>query len=184
MSIVDLGTQNIMTDRLKLRRFNQSDIADMIKFWISNPEVQNNYGEPVYSTEAEVSKLLDQWQSSYENKDFYKWAIVEKDSNTNIGQIGFYKVNGRNHVLDVEYCISDEYSGRGYATEALKAVINYGLEHLEYNRVQAFHRSKNSVSGRVLKKSGMTYEGTLKQHVRHNNEYDDCLVYGVIREQW
>lgn len=182
--VINLGTQPIETERLILRRFERSDVSDMIKNWISIPEVQNNYGEPVYETICQVNDLLDKWVYSYSNNEFYRWAIILKDLGINIGQIAFYKVNSKHHNADVEYCIGKAFWGQGYATEALLEVNRYAFEHMNYNRIQAFHRSKNNPSGRVLEKVGMKYEGTLKQYLLHNGEFDDCIMYAILKEEW
>lgn len=161
-----------------------SDADQMIRNWISNPDVQNNDGEPVYVSKQEVDTLLGKWIDKYQNDDFYKWAIELNDSHENIGQIAFYKVNKENFYLDVEYCVGKPYWGNGYATEALTAVIDYAFEKMEYNRVQAFHRSKNQPSGRVLEKAGMKIEGILRKFLFHNNNFDDCVLYAVLKEEW
>lgn len=184
MVIDNKGTQHIETERLILRRFKRSDSTDMLKYWISIAEVQENYGEPVYKTKVEINEVLDKWISSYDNYDFYRWAIILKDSKINIGQIAFYKVNSRNHKVDVEYCIGKEFWGNGYATEALKGVINDTFKNMSYNRIQAFHRSENKSSGRVLEKAGMKYEGTLRQNILHEDVFDDCLMYAILKEEW
>lgn len=177
------GTQQIESDRLILRRFKKTDATDMLRYWISIPDVQKNYGEPVYNSLVEVEVLLDKWITSYTNNDCYRWAIILKDSNINIGQIGFYKVNNRHRKLDVEYCIGKKFWKNGYATEALKSVIDYTFNNTMYNRIQAFHRSKNATSGLVLRKAGMKYEGTLRQSILHDNVFDDCLMYSILKEE-
>ena len=50
MGYANIGTQEIVTERLLLRRFQQSDSFDMLKNWIADPEIQTNYGEPTYDT--------------------------------------------------------------------------------------------------------------------------------------
>lgn len=74
--------------------------------------------------------------------------------------------------------------GNGYAPEALKAIIEYSFKHIHLNRIQAFHRSRNAVSGKVLVKAGMNYEGTMKQYLIHKGEFDDCIMYAIIRDEW
>lgn len=179
----DLGTQIIETERLTLRRFELSDVGDMIKNWISLPDIQENYGEPVYTKVEEVEKLVERWISDYSNNEFYRWAIILKDCNVNIGQVAFYSISSKNQHADVEYCIGTEFSGKGYATEALIGVINFAFQQMKYNRVQAFHRSKNPSSGRVLQKAGMRYEGTMRQYVLHKNSFDDCAMYAVLSSE-
>ncbi len=56
------GTQPIETPRLLLRAFMDEDDNDMLKNWIANPNVQFEYGEPIYTTTQEVKSLLDEWK--------------------------------------------------------------------------------------------------------------------------
>ncbi len=56
-----MGTQTIETERLILRKFKDGDVDDMYNNWASNPKVQLDYGEPVYSSKEEVRELLDKW---------------------------------------------------------------------------------------------------------------------------
>lgn len=178
------GTQTIETRRLVLRRFEIVDAQSVFDNWMSDSEVQNNYGEMACRTIVEAQQILDKWIFSYNNVAFYRWAVILKGLNENIGQIAFYLVDSKNRKVDVEYCIGQSYWGKGYAPEALKAVIEYAFNCIHFNRVQAFHRSKNISSGRVLQKAKMKYEGNLKQYLIHNNEFDDCIMYAVIRNEW
>ncbi|MDD4155392.1 MAG: hypothetical protein WC234_02885 [Endomicrobiaceae bacterium] len=72
MTVNNIGTMSIETDRLILRRFKNTDTNDMIKNWISNPAVQNDYGEPIYTTIEEVSEILEKWIASYSDIEFYR----------------------------------------------------------------------------------------------------------------
>jgi len=186
MNITNAGTQTIETERLILRRFVIEDADDMLKNWISDKEVQFNYGEPVYENIESVRNLLENWISSYSRDDFYRWAIVLKENNENIGQIAFCKIDLKHHYADIEYCISRFYQGKGYATEALSAVIEFTFKNTGLNRLQAFHRGKNIASGKVLKKAKMRYEGTLRQsyYYQDKDEYDDRIYYAILREDF
>lgn len=184
MLLNHIGTQTIETQRLILRRFEIADTDSIFQTWIGDPEVQNNYGEKACNTIAEAQEILEKWISSYNNNEFYRWGIILKGTNENIGQIAFYLVDSKNQKADVEYCIGQSYWGNGYAPEALKAVIKYAFRYIYLNRVQAFHRSKNASSGKVLQKAGMKYEGTLKQYLIHKDEFDDCIMYAIIRNEW
>ena len=184
ISARNIGTQNIDTTRLFLRRFTITDAESVFSNWISDPEVQHNYGEPTYDTIFDTRQLLEKWIRSYDNNEFYRWAIILKETNVCIGQIAFYEVSAKAQRVDVEYCVGRAYWGNGYAPESLKAVIDYVFDKMQFNRVQAFHRSKNHPSGIVLKKAGMKYEGTLKQFILHQGEFDDCLMYAIIRKEW
>lgn len=179
-------TQTIETERLLLRKFIFEDAEEMFTNWINDKEVQFNYGEPIYETLDSVKEILRQWISSYSRNDTYRWAIILKENNMNIGQIAFCSMDLIHNYADIEYCISRNYQGKGYATEALNAIIEFTFTQTGLNRLQAFHRGNNVASGRVLQKSGMIYEGTLRQsfYYQDKNEYDERIYYGIIKTDY
>ena len=137
------GTQTIETSRLVLRAFTNEDSDDMFKNWAANPNVQFEYGEPVYATISEVKELLHQWINRYSDPAFYRWAIIEKKSSENIGQIAFCRVYSDCRAAEIEYCVGEPFWGNGYANEALSAVINYIFNNSEFYRLEAYHRIEN-----------------------------------------
>ena len=149
------GTQTIDTPRLLLRRFEAGDLRDMLGNWASDPAVQTEYGEPVYSTAQEAEGLLSRYIGGYSSDSFYRWAVIEKDSGRNIGQIAFCRVYEELRTAEIEYCIGTAFQGRGYAGEALSAVIGNIFANTDFQRLEAYHRAENTRSGRVLEKSAM-----------------------------
>ncbi|EST13272.1 GNAT family N-acetyltransferase [Sporolactobacillus laevolacticus] len=182
----NIGTKTIETDRLILRKFTLSDTDDMLRNWINDEEIQSNYGEPIYESLESVNELLNRWISAYSDHNYYRWAVILKEKNENIGQIAFCAIDLNHHFADIEYCISRTYQGIGYATEALSAVIAFTFEKTALNRLQAFHRGRNTASGKVLQKSMMKYEGTLRKSFYYTDEnaYDDRIYYGIIKEDY
>lgn len=179
-----VGTVTIETERLLLRKFAFSDSADMLKYWISDEKVQHSYCEPVYSAEAEVKELLNKYISSYSSPDYYRWAVIEKNSGHCIGQIAFYLVDCKNHFAEIEYCIGTDFQKIGYATEAAKAVIRFGLKEAEFHKIQICHRSNNLPSKRVIEKCGFTFEGALRDYFYMDGHYYDRLYYSILSDEY
>lgn len=178
------GTCEIQTDRLILRQFKYTDDDDMLKYWISDEELQALYSEPVYTTKEEVKELLDKYISSYKNMDYYRWAIILKQTNECIGQIAFYKVDTNNHFAAIEYCIGEKFQRNGYATEATKEVIKYGFNKINLHKIEICHKSINCPSRRVIKKCGLVYEGTLRDYCFYNGDYVDRLCYSILKDEF
>ena len=126
------GTQAIETPRLLLRRFVHEDCSDMMKNWIANPKVQFEYGEPIYTTHLQIDDLLSEWCNNYKKSDFYRWAIIEKEHNENIGQIAFCK-------LEAYHRVENSKSGR---------VLEKSAMHITDN-VQRFIRENTLPEGKV-----------------------------------
>lgn len=178
----NVGTQLIDTERLVLRPFELSDAESVFRNWMSDRELQLMYQEPACSTVDEVKTLLSEYINKYKTNQYYRWAIIEKTSGECIGQIAFYVIYQRTGT--VEYCIGRDFQHKGYATEALKAVIEYGFERIKLHRIEADRRSDNIKSGKVIEKCGLQYEGTCRDKIWANGRFYNSIVYGITREEW
>ena len=154
----------------------------MLENWASLPEIQIEYGEPVYTDEKQVRELLDSYIRGYEQPDFYRWAIIEKTGGRNIGQIAFCKVWEEQRTAEIEYCIGREFWGNGYAGEALAGLIAHSFRTMDFDRLEAYHRAENTKSGRVLEKSPMHRTDTVQRFVREGAVPDGEICYCIGRE--
>lgn len=182
--VTHIGTNEIETERLILRRFEHTDDEAMLKYWIADEKIQSLYSEPVYTTKEAVKELLDKYISSYENDDYYRWAIIEKTTGECIGQIAYFLVDSKNQFAEIEYCIGSEFQCNGFATEATKAVIAYGFDKMNLHKVQICTKTINLPSKRVIEKCGFTYEGTLRDYFYMNGEYVGRLYFSILREEY
>lgn len=151
----------------------------MLKHWIANPNVQFEYGEPIYTTTQEVKALLDEWRKGYLRNDFYRWAIIEKKSSENIGQIAFCRVYSDCNTAEIEYCIGENFWGNGYANETLDAVIGFIFKNTDFHKLEAYHRVENIKSGRVLENSSMRVADTVERFVRENKTPEGEVCYCI-----
>lgn len=85
---------------------------------------------------------------------------------------------------ELGYWVGVPYWGRGYATEAAEAIIDFGFTELGLTRIYAQRYARNPASGRVLEKLGMRREGTLRSHLVRFGVREDSVVYGVLVEEW
>ena len=111
------------------------------------------------------------------------FAIAPRDGGEAMGAIGLH-VDTNHDRAEIGYWIGVPYWGRGYVTEAAKAIVDYVFNTLGLNRVFAFHFTRNPASGRVLQKIGMKREGTMRQHIVKWGEHVDVDYYGMVREEW
>ncbi len=179
-----IGTKMISTQRLILRRFEYGDNTSMLKNWIADERIQSMYSEPVYTDFQQVKELLDKYINSYSNKDYYRWAIVLKENGECIGQIAYFLVDSKNNFAEIEYCIGSQYQCMGYATEATKAVIDFGFNEINLHKVQICHKSNNIPSKKVIEKCGFCYEGTLRDYFYMNGNYVDRLYYSILETEY
>ena len=178
------GTHTIETEHLILRQFLYTDADAMLEYWISDSAVQSMYSEPVYQTKAEVEELLDKWIGSYQKEDYYRWAVIHKESGKSIGQIAFFLIDNKNHFGEIEYCISRLFQRKGYCTEAVKAILKYGFSNINFHKIQVCHKENNLASKGVIQKCGFIYEGTLRDFFYTDGKYINRLYYSMLKSEW
>lgn len=178
------GTQTINSDRLTLRPFQYTDDDDMLHYWVSDPKIQSLYSEPIYTTREEVKELLDKYIGSYERADYYRWAIIEKESGICMGQIAIFLVDNKNQFCEIEYALGSKFHRKGYATEAVKLILDFSFNKVNFHKVQVCHKEINIASRGVIRKCGFTYEGTLRDYFFMDGKYVDRLYYSMLRKEF
>jgi ribosomal-protein-alanine N-acetyltransferase len=152
----------------------------MYSGWASDENVTKYVSWDAHRNKDETLKIITGWVKAYENNS-YNWVVEIKETHELIGSISAISVSRKHHNCEIGYCYGSKYWNQGFATEALKAVINYMLNDCEMHVVEAKHYSTNPPSGRVMEKSGMIKEAVLKER-RYNeciNSYGDLVCYYV-----
>ena len=178
------GTQRIETPRLILRRFRTNDAQAMFDNWASDPEVTKFLTWPAHGDISISRMVLQDWVKSYESKETYQWAMELKETGVPIGSISVVRRNDSIGEAEIGYCMGKAWWHRGIMSEALDAVISFLFAEVGMNRVAARHDPNNPHSGGVMKKCGMTYEGTTRQGDRNNQGICDAAQYGILRSEW
>ncbi len=179
-----IGTRNIETERLILRRFTVEDSPVMFRNWASDPHVTEYLIWPAYTDENGVMEYLRSVTVQYNNPTFYEWAIVLKSSNEPVGSIGCVRLREEIAAMELGYCLGRQWWRRGLVPEALQAVIQFLFTNTDVNRIEAKHDVRNPASGAVMKKCGMQYEGTLRQAACYNQGLCDAALYSILREEF
>jgi len=178
------GTQKLETERLVLRRFRNEDAPAMYRNWASDPEVTKYLTWPAHAGVDVTRRLLEEWVRSYDGDDFYQWAIVPKENGDEpIGSISAVHMNEDVDLVHIGYCIGRKWWHQGITSEALKAVMDFFFDQVGANRVEARHDPRNPNSGRVMKKCGMKYEGTLRSADRNNQGICDTCYYALLKSE-
>lgn len=184
MELNHKGTVTIETDRLILRKFQVADSDNMFKNWASDREVSKYLSWHAHNSVADSQELLTNWVSAY-SKDVYNWAIELKEIKEVIGGISVVNLYEDSYNCEIGYCLSSKYWNTGITSEALKAVIDFLFEEVNFNRISALYNPKNVYSGRVMSKCNMKFEGTLREYkVNKAGEFYDLSVHSILKSEW
>ena len=172
----------IATDRLELRPFSISDIKPLTEI-ANDPSIADSMISIPHPYTIQYAK---QWIKKAEKKmsaDIaYIYAISLKEDKRLIGAIELRTIEREHLQAELSFWIASEWQGRGYATEAAKAMIKFGLNTLGLNRIYAHHMLRNRLSEKVLKKIGMSHEGIMKQRVIKWGIFEDVGFYAIIKQ--
>lgn len=177
-----LGTIELETERLLLRKFQVDDAPAIYENWTSDEEVTKYLTWPTHQSLQDTLDYINFCISSYDNPQSYRWLIIEKNSQQPIGDISVVSIEEKTMTAGLGWVIARQNWGKGYMPEAAKAVLDYLFEQVGFNRIYAVHDSQNPQSGRVMEKIGMTYEGTMRQAGRNNRGLVDLKMYAILKE--
>ncbi|MDY3317878.1 GNAT family N-acetyltransferase [Riemerella anatipestifer] len=172
----------IETERLILSLPKNVDLDRITEILNNEVYSKNTINIPYPYTRKNAEFWLQLAKDGINNQNQYIFAIRLKENNEIIGGIDL-GLNKRFNNAELGYWLDEKYWNKGYITEAVKSIIQFGFETLKLKRIFASHFDFNISSGRVLEKSGMKKEGVLKCHTCKNGQYQNHILYAIINEQ-
>lgn len=180
-----LGTVEIETERLLLRRFTENDAKAAFDNWTSDEKVTEFLRWPTHSSVEVTKKILFEWIKSYDNMDYYQWAIVLKSFGDDpIGTIGVVDQDANLDLVHIGYCIGSKWWKQGITSEAFKSIIPFLFDEVKVNRIESQHDPNNPNSGKVMMKCGLKYEGTMRQADFSNKGIVDAAMYSILAKEY
>lgn len=176
-----LGTREIATERLTLRRFEIEDAENVFYNWFSDEQTVKYLTWPVYKSVDEAEDMIKSWIAQYDNTEYYNWAIELNDLEQPIGNISVVSIDEKTESIELGYCLGSQFFNKGYMTEAVTAIIRFFINEVGAGRVWARHDTENQNSGKVMAAAGMDYEGTLRHAGFNNQGICDEAVYAKVR---
>lgn len=174
----------LTTKRLILREFVAEDWTAVLTYQ-QNPLYLRYYAW-VERTAEEVREFiqmfLDHRQSSPRTK--FQLAVTLKGSGQLIGNCGIRMKTAGAAEADIGYELDPDYWGKGYATEATEAILQFGFTQLGLHRIWATCLADNTGSARVLEKLGMQLEGRLREKEYFKGRWWDSLLYAILEDEW
>jgi RimJ/RimL family protein N-acetyltransferase len=160
----DPDFEPLITERLRLRRSAPED-ADTISAYRSDPDVSRTQGwertDPD-GVRADIEEMAG--RTPGEPGGWVQFSVEERDGGRLVGDVGISPAEGEPGVIKVGYTISPDVQGRGYATEAVQALVDYALHTLGAEVVRAYADADNTPSIRVAEKVGMRLIERFEHH--------------------
>ena len=167
------------TKRLKLRPLVPSDAVDVQSMAgdYRVAEMTENIPHPYLDGMAE--EWISTHQENWNAQERVTWAVCSNSDDELIGCIGLV-INGKHCRASLGYWIGNVHWKKGFCTEAAIAVVDFGFKNLNLQRIEALHLTKNPASGAVMRKIGMTHEGTMHNYVLKDGVFEDMERYAIL----
>lgn len=169
------------TERLIVRPLANGDLEKVHALHtIAAVDEYNTLGIP--KDLEETRGIVSSWVAAMKESPVKNHSLVITLETTGefLGLFGLKLGNEKYRRGEIWYKLHPDYWGKGYATEAVKGVLEYGFEVLKLHRITAGCAVGNTASIRVLEKAGMTREGRMRQILPLKSGWSDNFEYGIL----
>ena len=178
-----LPVPTLHSARLRLRHFADADADDLFALH-SNAAVMRYWDAPVWTEPERAERFIATCREMAEEGTGVRLAIDRVSGGAFIGWCTLQRWNPEYRSASLGYCLDERAWGHGYATEAVRVLLDWAFDTLDLNRVQAEVDTRNHASSRVLEKLGFVLEGTLREDCIVNGEISDSWVFGLLGREW
>lgn len=175
-----LADLRLATPRPALRELALED-APAVQEWASDPEVARYMPWGPNTPEQTEAFLRDAVPTRWETpRRTFELGIELRGSSRLVGACGIRIRSAEDRVADLGYALRRDAWGQGLATEAARALVEFGFRTLRMHRIWATCHVDNARSARVLEKAGMQREGRLRENVRKDGAWRDSWLYAIL----
>lgn len=175
--------EELKTPRLVLRKLCAADADAFFRFAGSGQVTKYMLWKP-HGDISESASSIEKTLSRYETGNCWRWGIALRETDELIGIIDLLGFDETDNTCSFAYMIAEAFWGRGYGTEALRAVLDFAFDKMKVSAVAADHFAENAASGAVMRKVGMTCRGVVPGKYEKIGVRYDAPQYRITREEW
>ncbi len=172
----------LTTERLRLRHLTRDDTADYFKIR-SNETIMKHIGRPLAKTYDDVHLVIDRTIDTMKKQEGICWAICLKEDPRVIGTIGFYRSQMEHYRTEVGYELHPDFWKKGIMSEAMRAVLDYAFNVMNFHSVMANIDPKNTNSSNVLVRNNFIKEAHFVESHFQNGRFTDTGIYSLLKSR-
>lgn len=171
----------LITDRLVLNQPVLSDVEDIENVLKDEIYYRNTINIPKPYTKESAIYWVNLARELFESGNGLILAIRTSANGKIIGGIGL-GIDSKFNKAELGYWLHQDFWNKGFATEAVKAVIKFGFEELKLKRIFSTHFDFNIASGKVMENAGMKKEGVMECFTKKDGQYQNHVLYAIINQ--
>jgi ribosomal-protein-alanine N-acetyltransferase len=173
----------LKTARLTLRQVHEGDLLPLLRT-MQDKDVLRYYGMPRFETEQDARDEIAWFEWLWAENQGIRWVIAAAGSDDYVGDIGFFRYKPEHARAEVGGKLIRACWRQGLMTEAMAAVVAYGLGEMGLNRIEALVDPRNPAMVRVLEKLGFAIEGTLREYEIEHGVPVDLYMLSLLKQEW
>jgi RimJ/RimL family protein N-acetyltransferase len=170
----------IVTPRLRLRALRADDAPALLAIF-SDPDVTRYWADPPYTGLADAEALVARVEAQFAARSAFRWGIVWREADAVLGTCSLYALEAAHRRAEVGFALAREAWGRGVASEAVAALVDFAFTTLGLHRIEADVDPRNAASLRTLERLGFRREGYLRERYLVGGEVQDSVLVGLLR---
>lgn len=171
------------TPRLELRPLTDADVPALFAIF-KDPEAMRYWASPAMTDIAEAEALLQDIQRHAEAETLFQWGLARRDDDIVIGTCTLFRIDRRHRRCELGYIVRRDLWGRGFAKEALTALLDHAFGTLGLHRLEADIDPRNASSIRLVERLGFQREGHLRERYFVAGDIQDSVIYGLLAPEW
>lgn len=168
------------TERFVLRAAADSDSRDLLALYSDAAVVEYMPFTP-FESEQDALDEMSWYKKIFKEHTGLRWMIEDKESHRVIGTCGYLGYEEEHHRAEIGYDLLSSCWGRGVMTEAARAVLDFGFNQMQLNKIEAKVDPGNEASIRLLLKLGFQQEGLLRQHEFEKGRCVDLAIFSKLQ---
>lgn len=174
----------LTTERLLLRDFGESDWETVLAY--QQHPLYLRYNEWTSRTAEDVRAFIQIFMDHQKQvpRVKFQFAVTLRATGQLIGNCGVRRESPEAREGDMGYELDPQHWGNGYATEAARAVLDFGFSHMDLLRISAWCVADNVGSARILEKLGMRLERRMRDYQYFKGRWWDTLSYAILYDEW
>lgn len=168
------------SERLLFTKYKKEDAASLL-YIRSHPKVSKYMDSKIPKTIEDTAKRIEGIQQAFSEKKGITWTIIDKETNTLIGDFGVWKLDRQNFRGEIGYVLSPDYWGKGYMKESMITLINFAFNTLNLHSLEANVNPENENSKKALLKLNFKQEAYFRENYYFNGKFLDSEIYSLLK---
>lgn len=169
----------LRTERLLLRQFAESDLENVFN-GLSHPDIIKYYGVSYPTLEATKAQM-EFFADLEKNETGIWWAVCSPDNQLFYGAGGLNSLSKEHKKAEIGFWLLPDYWGKGFMTEAMPLIWNYGFDKLGIHRIEGIVETENLLCKKAMEKLRFQHEGTMKECEIKNGKFISLDIYAKLK---